>query len=131
METVTALKRIILALALVLSFGLHQAMQCQGASIVYAASDPCSHQQSCPHRSSPASPVEGCCANSAWLSDAQCSGVDKTAVSRAVVAQLQPVSASVSIFPSAAAAHSPSVALRLHSPPAQVPFFVIHHSFLI
>jgi hypothetical protein len=131
MEVVTALNRIILALVLVLSFGMHEAMQCQRMS-TSARSSRCAHQDtSCPHRSTPASPVNGCCANFVCLSDAQCSGVELIASSQAEVAQFQFVSASVPIFPSAAEAHSLGMLLRSHSPPAQVPFFVIHHAFLI
>jgi hypothetical protein len=128
-KSVVVLNRIILALALVLSFALHQAMQCQAVSAVSAASDRCSHEQSCPHSSAPASPVKGCCANSACLSNAQCVGVEES-VGQANGAQFQPVSASVSMIRSSLTAHSP-VSLRFHSPPAQVPFFVIHHAFLI
>src|SRR6266849_6547360 len=131
MEAVAALNRIILALVLVSSFGLHQAMQCQGASAVSAASDHCSHAlDSCPRRSTPHSPVKSCCANSACLSYSQCS-VEETAITKASVAPLQSVSGCVSVFPSPAAARSPRLALRFHSPPAQVPFFVAHHAFLI
>jgi hypothetical protein len=129
-KSVVVLNRIILALALVLSFALHQAMQCQAAGAVSAASDRCSHEQSCPHSSAPASPVKGCCANSACLSNAEWVGVEETA-GQANVAQFQPVSTGVSILQSSLTTHSSRVALRFHSPPAQVPFFVIHHSFLI
>jgi hypothetical protein len=125
-----AVSRIILALALVLSFGLHQAMQCQNATAASAASDRCSHEQNCPHSSTPASPVKGCCANSACLSNAQSTGVEEVA-GQANASQFQPVSAIVSIIPSPLTAHSPGMALKFHSPPAQVPFFVIHHAFLI
>jgi hypothetical protein len=129
---VTALNRIILALAMVLSFGLHGAMQCQGASIVSAASDHCSREHhSCPHRSMPASPVKSCCANSVCLTYAQCSGIEDATIVQTETAQSQPVSARVSIFPLASAELSARVALRFHSPPAQVPFFVTPHAFLI
>lgn len=133
METVTALNRIILALVLVLSIGLHQAMQCQPAATVSAASDRCSHEHSSSRQhSTPSSPVKSCCASSGCLSCAECSGIEDATVSQAEAAHFQPVSASVSIFPLAAAAqHSPRVALRFHSPPSQVPFFVTHHAFLI
>jgi len=128
---VAALNRIILAVALVLSFGVHQAMQCQRGSALSAAFDRCSRPHTgCPHGSTPAAPVKGCCANFACLSDAQCSGVEDTVVSQDV-AQLEPVSASVSIFPLNAAKLSARVSLRFHSPPTQVPFFVAHHAFLI
>lgn len=127
-----AVNRIVLALALVMSFGLHSAMQCQGAGIGSAASDRCSHDHNgCPHKSTPSSPVKDCCANFGCLSHAQCSGAEETAVSQTDVAHLQPFLASVVIFPSRAPAHSPRVAFGFHSPPAQVPFFVIHHAFLI
>src|SRR5260370_35642455 len=101
---------------MVLSFGLHGAMLCHRASTVSAASERCSHEHNgCPHRSTPTSPVQRCCANFACLSDAQCSGVEEAAVIQANVAQFQPVSASVSIFPSAAALNSPRVPLIFHS----------------
>jgi len=129
-KSVVVLNRIILALALVLSFALHQGMQCQAASAVSAASDRCAHDQSCPHSPAPASPIKGCCANSACLSDAQCVAVEES-VGQASVAQFQPLSAGVFILQSSLTTHSPRVALRFHSPPVQVPFFVIHHAFLI
>jgi hypothetical protein len=129
-KSVVVLNRIILALALVLSFGLHQAMQCHGAGSVPAASDRCAHEQSCPRSSAPASPVKGCCANSACLSNAQSVGVEES-VGQANGAQFQPVSARVSILQSSLTANWPGVSLRFHSLPAQVPFFVIHHAFLI
>jgi hypothetical protein len=129
-KSVVVLNRIILAVALVLSFALHQAMQCQAVGAVSAASDRCSHEQSCPHSSAPASPVKGCCVNSACLSNAQCVGVDER-VGQANVAQFQPVSAGAFILQSSLTAHFSRVALRFHSPPAQVPLFLIHHAFLI
>ncbi len=131
-ESVTALNRIILSIVLVMSFGLHQAMQCPGASRVSTAADRCSHAHDGSHQHSmPASPVKSCCANSACLSYAQCSGIEDVAVSQAEAEQFQPVSTSISIFPLAAAELAARVALRFHSPPAEVPFFVIHHAFLI
>src|SRR5258707_1490554 len=100
MEAVAALKRFVLALALVLSFGLHGAMQCQGSSTVSAASDGCSHHHNgCPHRSMPASPVKSCCANSACLTYDQCSDIEDATIVQAETAQFQPVSARVSISP--------------------------------
>src|SRR5271169_3349206 len=115
MKTVTALNRIILALVLVMSFGLHGAMQCQAIGTAHAAYDRCSHQDSgCHHRSTPGSPVKSCCASFACLGFAQCSGAEASAVSQTDVAQFQPFSASVVIFPSAARGHSPRVALSFH-----------------
>jgi hypothetical protein len=131
MEVVNALNRIILALVLVLSFGMHEVMQCESATLS-AASARCSHHHtSCPHRSTPASPVKGCCANLACLSYEQCTAVEGATVSETDVAQFQPASASISIFPLAAAELAARFALRFHPPPAEVPFFVTHHAFLI
>jgi hypothetical protein len=126
-----ALKRIILALALVLSFGFHEAMQCQGATTTSAASDRCPHHHRCPHRSTPASPVKSCCANSACLSESRCSGIKDATVSEADAAHFRPVSTGISVFPLAEPELATRIALRFHSLPAQVPFFVIHHAFLI
>lgn len=121
------LNRIILAMVLVLSLGLHGAI-----TTVYVASDQCSHQESgCHHRSKPGSPVKTCCANFSCLLYAQCSDAEETAVSQTDVAQLQPFSTSAVVLTSGAPAHSPRLALGFHSPPAQVPFFVFHHAFLI
>jgi hypothetical protein len=129
---VTALNRIILALILLLSFGLHQAMQCQTGTTESAAPDGCSHEHdSCHHRSTPVSPIKSCCATSVCLAYAECSGIEEAAVSQAEPAHFQPVAASASIFPLAAEWHSPRVSLGFHSPPAQVPFFVTQHAFLI
>ena len=127
-----ALNRIILALALVLFFGLHEAMQCQAFSTVSAASHRCAHEHgSSDQRSTPPSPAKGCCSSFTCLSYAERSGIEVPALNQAAAAHFEAVSSRVSIFPSAAAAHSPRIALSFHSPPAPVPFFVTHHAFLI
>ena len=131
MKSVTLLNRIFLTLALVMSFGLHQVMQCQLAT-AGTASDRCSHEHSSSHQQSkPAAPVKSCCESSPCLSYAECSGVEEAAVSQVEIASFQPVVARMILFPATAAARSPTGALSFYSPRAQVPLFVIHHAFLI